>query len=57
MKVLPDIGVLKIGIHARKRRWHVLLLGSCLNELTIRAKPDIIILLYEQGTQRAAAAR
>jgi len=27
--------VLKIGIHARKRRWHVMLLGSCISDLTV----------------------
>ncbi len=53
LQVGGDGGV-KIGIHARKRRWHVLLLGGCINELTVRAKPDIIILLYEKDTQRAA---
>src|SRR5215471_4736113 len=56
MKVLPDVGLLKIGIHARKRRWHVLLLGSCISERTVRAKPGIIILLCEKDTQRAACA-
>ena len=32
----------------------MLLLGGCISELTVRAKPDIIILLYEKDTQRAA---
>jgi len=32
----------------------VLLLGSCISARTVRAKPDIIILLGEQDTQWAA---